>query len=180
MCESTRGRLNAFMFDDELVRCYTIEIFETRDHHAAEQSSDIQYSRSKSFPLTCRLPLQVVAQRKPKHRLDLCNTSIRTSLCNRSFWTAVSTLIYLFFMRLSADSDQYIWKIKSITAKTFYLWSFSLYQSTPQPPRPHLITDDVWSKRGNINTAALVTIAQCNTLVARCSRQLTLGPLRCD
>jgi len=46
-----------------------------------------------------------------------------------------------------------------------------------------------WSKRGNINTAALVTIAQCNTLVARCSRQLigsaywffiTLGPLRCD
>jgi len=47
----------------------------------------------------------------------------------------------------------------------------------------------VWSKRGNINTATLVTIAQCNTLVARCSRQLigladwvfvTLGPLRCD
>jgi len=38
-------------------------------------------------------------------------------------------------------------------------------------------------------TAALVTIAQCNTLVARCSRQLigpadwvfvTLGPLLCD
>jgi len=60
---------------------------------------------------------------------------------------------------------------------------------TPQPPRPHLITDDVWSKRGNINTDAVVTIAQCNTLVARCSRQLigladwvfvTLGPLRCD
>jgi len=47
----------------------------------------------------------------------------------------------------------------------------------------------VWSKRGNINTAALVTVAQCNTFVARCSRQLigpadwvfvTLGPLRCD
>jgi len=46
-----------------------------------------------------------------------------------------------------------------------------------------------WSKRGNINTAALVIIAQCNTLVARCSRQLivpadwvfvTLGPLCCD
>jgi len=46
-----------------------------------------------------------------------------------------------------------------------------------------------WSERGNINTAALVTIAQCNTLVARGSRQLigaadwvfvTLGPLRCD
>jgi len=46
-----------------------------------------------------------------------------------------------------------------------------------------------WSKRGNINTAALVTIVQCNTLVARCSRQLigpadwvfvTLGPLRCE
>jgi len=45
------------------------------------------------------------------------------------------------------------------------------------------------SKRGNINTTALVTIAQCNTLVSRCSRQLigpadwvfvTLGPLRCD
>jgi len=45
------------------------------------------------------------------------------------------------------------------------------------------------SKRGNINTAALATIAQCNALVARCSRQLigpadwvfvTLGPLRCD
>jgi len=33
----------------------------------------------------------------------------------------------------------------------------------------------VWSKRGNINTAALVTIPQCNTLVARCSRQL-IGP----
>jgi len=40
-----------------------------------------------------------------------------------------------------------------------------------------------------INAAALVTIAQCNTLVARCSRQLigpadwvfvTLGSLRCD
>jgi len=47
----------------------------------------------------------------------------------------------------------------------------------------------VWSKRGNINTAALVTITQCNTFVARCSRQLigpadwvfvTLAPLRCD
>jgi len=47
----------------------------------------------------------------------------------------------------------------------------------------------VWSKRGNINTAALVTIAQCNTLVARRSRQLigpadwvfvTLGLLHCD
>jgi len=46
----------------------------------------------------------------------------------------------------------------------------------------------VWS-RENINTSALVTIVQCNTLVARCSRQLTgpadwvfvtLGPLRCD
>jgi len=43
----------------------------------------------------------------------------------------------------------------------------------------------VWSKRGNINTgkkiltrfntAALVTIAQSNTVVARCSRQL-IGP----
>jgi len=33
----------------------------------------------------------------------------------------------------------------------------------------------VWSKTGNINTAALVTIAQCNTLVARGSRQL-IGP----
>jgi len=47
----------------------------------------------------------------------------------------------------------------------------------------------VWSKRGNIDTAALITIVQCNTLVAWCSRQLigpadlvfvTLGPLRCD
>jgi len=32
-----------------------------------------------------------------------------------------------------------------------------------------------WSKRGNINAAALVTILLCNTLVARCSRQL-IGP----
>jgi len=31
------------------------------------------------------------------------------------------------------------------------------------------------SKRGNINTAALVTILLCNTLVILCSRQLT-GP----
>jgi len=47
----------------------------------------------------------------------------------------------------------------------------------------------VWGKRWNINTAALVTKAQCNTLVARCSKQLirpadwvfiTLGPLRSD
>jgi len=47
----------------------------------------------------------------------------------------------------------------------------------------------VWSIRWNINTAAVVTIAQCNTLFAWCSRQLigpadwvfvTLGPLRCD
>jgi len=47
----------------------------------------------------------------------------------------------------------------------------------------------VCSKRGNINTAALVTIAQCNTLVARCSKQLigaanwvfvTMGTLHCD
>jgi len=46
-----------------------------------------------------------------------------------------------------------------------------------------------WWKRENINTAALVTIVQCNTLIVRCSRQLigpadwvfvTLGPLRCD
>jgi len=43
---------------------------------------------------------------------------------------------------------------------------------------PQLISRSLlvwWSKRGNINTAALVTIAQCNTLVARCSRQL-IGP----
>jgi len=33
----------------------------------------------------------------------------------------------------------------------------------------------VWSKIGNINIAALVTIVLYNTLVARCSRQLT-GP----
>jgi len=54
---------------------------------------------------------------------------------------------------------------------------------------PHLIIDDGLEYRGNINTAAPVTIAQCNTLVARCSRQLigpadwvfvTLGPLCCD
>jgi len=47
----------------------------------------------------------------------------------------------------------------------------------------------VWCKRGNINTTAVVTIVQYNTLVARCSRQLigpadwvfvALGPLRCD
>jgi len=50
----------------------------------------------------------------------------------------------------------------------------------------------VWAKdyeRGNINTAALVTIVQYDTLVARCSRQLigpadwvfvTLGSLHCD
>jgi len=31
-----------------------------------------------------------------------------------------------------------------------------------------------WSKRGNINIAALVTIVQCNTLVVRCS---TVGSL---
>jgi len=46
----------------------------------------------------------------------------------------------------------------------------------------------LWS-RGNINTAAVVTIVECNTLVARCSRQVigpadwvfdTPGPLRCD
>jgi len=45
-----------------------------------------------------------------------------------------------------------------------------------------------WSQRGSINIAALVTIAQCTTLVVRCSRQLigptdwvfvTLGPLHC-
>jgi len=29
-----------------------------------------------------------------------------------------------------------------------------------------------WSKKGNINIAALVTIVLCNTLIARCSRQL--------
>jgi len=47
----------------------------------------------------------------------------------------------------------------------------------------------VWSKRGKINTADQVTIVLCNTLIARCFRQLTgpedwvsvtLGPLRCD
>jgi len=45
-----------------------------------------------------------------------------------------------------------------------------------------------WSERGNINTAAQVTTAQCSTLVVQCSRQLigpadwvfvTLGPLHC-
>jgi len=58
---------------------------------------------------------------------------------------------------------------------------------TCQAPQPHLICGE--GQRGNINTAALVTIAQYNTLVARCSSQLigpagwvfvTLGPLRCD
>jgi len=47
----------------------------------------------------------------------------------------------------------------------------------------------VWSKRGNINVAAVVIIAHCDTLGARCSRQLigpedwvfvTLGLLCCD
>jgi len=42
----------------------------------------------------------------------------------------------------------------------------------PQPPRSHLITDDVLEKKREHNTAALVTIAQCNTFVVRCSRQL--------
>jgi len=46
-----------------------------------------------------------------------------------------------------------------------------------------------WSKRRNINIAALVIIVQYSTLVVLCSRQLigpadwvfvTLGPLRCD
>jgi len=45
------------------------------------------------------------------------------------------------------------------------------------------------TERGNINTAALVTVVECNTLVVLCSRQLIgpadwvfviLGPLRCD
>jgi len=54
---------------------------------------------------------------------------------------------------------------------------------------PHLITDDGLEQRGNIYTAALVTVVRCTTLVARCSRQLigpadwvfvTQGPLRCD
>jgi len=34
-----------------------------------------------------------------------------------------------------------------------------------QPPWPHPISDDGVEKRGNINTAALVTIVQCNILV---------------
>jgi len=34
-----------------------------------------------------------------------------------------------------------------------------------------------WSKRGNINTPALVTTARCNALVELCSKQL-LGPTR--
>jgi len=47
----------------------------------------------------------------------------------------------------------------------------------------------VWSKRGNINIAALVAILLCNALVARCSIQLigpadwvpvTLAPVCCD
>jgi len=33
-----------------------------------------------------------------------------------------------------------------------------------------------WSKRQNINIAAVVTIVQCSTLVERCSRQL-IGPV---
>jgi len=54
---------------------------------------------------------------------------------------------------------------------------------------PRLTIDDGLELRRNINTAALVTIVQCNTFVVRCSRQLigpadwvfvTLGPLRCD
>jgi len=49
--------------------------------------------------------------------------------------------------------------------------------------------DDQTLTLGKVNTAAVVTIAQYNTLVARCSRQLvgpavwvfvTLGPLHCD
>jgi len=51
------------------------------------------------------------------------------------------------------------------------------------------IPDDVYNWLADYFTAALVTIVQCNTLVARYSRQLigpadwvfvTLGPLRCD
>jgi len=33
----------------------------------------------------------------------------------------------------------------------------------------------VWSNRGHINTAALVTILLCNSLVAQCYKQL-IGP----
>jgi len=51
----------------------------------------------------------------------------------------------------------------------------------------HMMMD--WSKRGNINIAAVVTIVQFSTLVACCSRQhigpavgvfVTLVFLRCD
>jgi len=64
--------------------------------------------------------------------------------------------------------------------------------NTPPPLSFSMTSSDEWCSsvvRGNINTAALVTVAQCNTLVARCSRQLTgpadwvfvtLEPLRCD
>jgi len=63
------------------------------------------------------------------------------------------------------------------------------YTAHADHPSTSAASSEVWSKRGNINTAALITIAQCNTLVARCSRQIigpadwvfvTLGLLRCD
>jgi len=50
---------------------------------------------------------------------------------------------------------------------------------------PHLITNDGLE----INTATLVTMVQCNTSIARCTRELigpsdwvfvTLGPLCCN
>jgi len=53
----------------------------------------------------------------------------------------------------------------------------------------NILTPGYSVRVGVRGSAALVIIAQCNTLVARCSRQLigpadwvfvTLGPLRCD
>jgi len=97
--------------------------------------------------------------------------------------------------RLESDSDTggleyYITGVYLLYFSLHYLLLHIYSIHTPLNLRGLiLLVMMVWSKRGNINTAAVVTIAQCNTLVARRSRQLigpadwvfvTLGPLLCD
>jgi len=102
--------------------------------------------------------------------LTSCESSAVTS--TTFSWTCqwcvnMSRISKVGFLRCTAFSDVSVISFK---------WSACLcrpYRSTDTvPAQTHNSASSVWSKKGNIITAALITIVQCNTLVARCCRQL--------
>jgi len=97
--------------------------------------------------------------------LQRFSNDIAASQCSNQHWLMI--LRHIFLLLLS-------WKCKAFTVLLYHpglrIDPLSLRRLNRALLHPRLMT--VWSKRGNVNTAAPVTILLRNTPVARCTRQL--------